>query len=155
MNVLIIYDSKTGNTEKMAKAIAEGAAQVKGVSTDVRKIGEKFSLSLLAEADGVAFGSPTRYADVTNEMKDFLVYVESYVKFKKMKLAGKRAGVFGSYGYDGAWVMEERLKGYVRDLGYKVYDEVCVKVDTEFKANQAKVLADCGTWGKEFAESLR
>jgi len=155
MKVLIIYDSKTGNTEKMAKAIAEGAGQVKGVSSDVKKIGERFPLSILAEADGVAFGSPTRYADVTNEMKDFLEHVESYVKLKKMKLAGKKAGVFGSYGYDGAWIMEERLKGYVRDLGYKVYDEVCVKVDTEFKANQVKVLADCRAWGKEFAESLR
>lgn len=155
MKVLIIYDSKTGNTEKMAKAIAEGAGQVKGVSSDVKKIGEKFPLSLLAEADGVAFGSPTRYADVTNEMKDFLAQVESYVKLKKMKVAGKKAGVFGSYGYDGAWVMEERLKGYIQAIGYKVHDEVCVKVDTDFKVNQAKTLADCRAWGKKFAEHLK
>jgi NAD(P)H dehydrogenase (quinone) len=155
MKVLIIYDSKTGNTEKMAKAIAEGADQVKGVSSDVKKIGEKFPLSLLAEADGVAFGSPTRYADVTNEMKDFLEHVESYVKLKKIKLAGKKAGVFGSYGYDGAWIMEERLKGYVQALGYKVYDKVCVKIDTEFKTNQSATLADCKAWGKEFAEHLK
>ncbi|MCK4581868.1 flavodoxin domain-containing protein, partial [Candidatus Bathyarchaeota archaeon] len=26
MKIVIIYDSKTGNTEKMAKAIAEGAS---------------------------------------------------------------------------------------------------------------------------------
>lgn len=155
MKVLIIYDSKTGNTEKMAKAIAEGAVQVKEVSADVRKIGERFPLSLLAEADGVAFGSPTRYADVTNEMKDFLEHAESCVKLKKMKLAGKKAGVFGSYGYDGAWVMEERLKGYVRALGYNVYDKVCVKIDTEFNVDKSITLADCRTWGKEFAEYLK
>jgi len=155
MKIVIVYDSKTGNTEKMAKAIAEGASQVQGVKAEVKKVGERFPLSLLAEADGVAFGSPTRYADVTNEMKDFLEHVESYVKLKKMKVAGKKAGVFGSYGYDGAWVMEERLKGYIQAIGYKVHDEVCVKVDTDFKVIQAKTLADCRAWGKEFAEHLK
>ena len=155
MKIVIVYDSKTGNTEKMAKAIAEGASQVQGVKAEVKKVGERFPLSLLAEADGVAFGSPTRYADVTNEMKDFLEHVESYVKLKKMKVAGKKAGVFGSYGYDGAWVMEERLKGYIQAIGYKVHDEVCVKVDTDFKVSQAKTLADCRAWGKEFAEHLK
>jgi len=155
MKIVIVYDSKTGNTEKMAKAIAEGASQVQGVKAEVKKVGERFPLSLLAEADGVAFGSPTRYADVTNEMKDFLEHVESYVKLKKMKVSGKKAGVFGSYGYDGAWVMEERLKGYIQAIGYKVHDEVCVKVDTDFKVIQAKTLADCRAWGKEFAEHLK
>ncbi|MFZ0965115.1 MAG: flavodoxin domain-containing protein, partial [Candidatus Bathyarchaeia archaeon] len=28
--ILVVYDSKTGNTEKMAFAVAEGAKQVKG-----------------------------------------------------------------------------------------------------------------------------
>jgi len=52
-------------------------------------------------------------------------------------------------------VMEERLKGYIQAIGYKVHDEVCVKVDTDFKVIQAKTLADCRAWGKEFAEHLK
>jgi len=155
MKVLVIYDSKSCNTEKMAKAIAEGVAQVKGFSSDVRKIGERFPLSHLAEADGVVFGSPTRYADITNEMKDFLEHVGDYIKLNKMNVAGKKVGVFGSYGYDGAWVMEERFKGYIQVLGYKVYDKSCVKVDMEFKGDQTKVLSDCRDWGKSFAEYLK
>ena len=152
MKVLVIYDSKTGNTQKMADAIAEGAMEA-GAEVAVKKIGEPFSLILLTEYDGVAFGSPTRYADVTNEMKDFLQHVEAYVKLGKMK--GKKAAVFGSYGYDGAWVMEERLKGYVEALGYKVSIRACVKVDYEIKTNQKDSLAECKVWGRDFAKSLQ
>ncbi len=154
MKVLVIYDSKTGNTQKMADAIAEGAMEA-GAEVAVKKIGEPFPLILLAEYDGVAFGSPTRYADVTNEMKDFLQHVEAYVKLGKMKMKGKKAAVFGSYGYDGAWVMEERLKGYVEALGYKVSIRTCVKVDYEIKTNQKDSLAECMVWGRDFAKSLQ
>ena len=154
MKILIVYDSKTGNTEKMAKAIEEGARDA-GADVTVKKIGEPFPLSLLADSDSVVFGSPTRYADVTNEMKDFLQHVESYIKLGKMKIKGKQAAIFGSYGWDGAYVMEERLKGYVEALGYKIYPKVCVKVDYDIKINQKDTLSECKTWGKEFAKSLK
>ena len=154
MKILIVYDSKTGNTEKMASAVAEGAKEA-GAEVTVKKIGEPFPLTLLEESDGVIFGSPTRYADATNEMRDFLAHIESYVKLGKMKMKGRKAAVFGSYGYDGAWVMEERLKGYVEALGYKVAPKVCVKVDYEIKTKQKEALADCKTWGKDFAKTLK
>jgi flavodoxin len=154
MKVLVIYDSKTGNTQKMAEAIADGAKEA-GAEVSVKKIGEPFPLTLLADYDGVAFGSPTRYADVTNEMKDFLQHVEAYVKLGKMKMKGRKAAVFGSYGYDGAWVMEERLKGYVEALGYKVSTKACVKVDYEIKTRQKESLAECKAWAKEFTKSIQ
>jgi multimeric flavodoxin WrbA len=154
MKILIIYDSKTGNTEKMASAILEGAKEA-GAEVTMKKIGEPFPLSLLEESDGVVFGSPTRYADVTNEMKDFLDHVADYVKLGKMDMKGRKAGVFGSYGYDGAWVMEDRLKGYIETLGYKVNPKVCVKVDTELKTRLRETLAECKTWGKEFAKTIK
>ncbi len=154
MKILIIYDSKTGNTEKMASAILEGAKEA-GAEVTMKKIGEPFPLSLLEESDGVVFGSPTRYADVTNEMKDFLDHVADYVKLGKMDMKGRKAGVFGSYGYDGAWVMEDRLKGYIEALGYKVNPKVCVKVDTELKTRLRETLAECKTWGKEFAKTIK
>jgi flavodoxin I len=154
MKILIVYDSKTGNTEKMATAIAEGVKEA-GAEITLKKIGQSFPLTLLTENDAVIFGSPTRYADVTNEMKDFLNHVESYVKLGKMKMKGKKAAVFGSYGYDGAWVMEERLKGYVEALGYNVAPKVCVKVDFEIKTKQKETLAECEAWGKEFAKTVK
>jgi hypothetical protein len=51
--------------------------------------------------------------------------------------------------------MEERLKGYVEALGYKVSIRACVKVDYEIKTNQKDSLAECKVWGRDFAKSLQ
>jgi flavodoxin I len=151
MKIVIIYDSKTGNTEKMAKAIAEGAGEVAEV--ELKKIGEAFPLTVMADADGVIFGGPVIYADISNQMKDFLIHVESYIKANKKKIHDRPAAVFGSYGYDGAWIMEERLKTRIESLGYHVYDEVCVLVDNDIKYNE-KSLDACKKFGKKFADSI-
>ncbi|MBN1683724.1 flavodoxin domain-containing protein [Candidatus Bathyarchaeota archaeon] len=154
MKILIIYDSNTGYTEKMAKAIAEGAASVKGTTVDVKKIGERFPLNMIAEADGVLFGSPCIYSDVTNGVKDFLEHVESYIKLGKMNLKGKKAGVFGTYGYDGAWIFEERFKVRVVQLGFDVKSKTLQLVDTSIESIP-NTLDKAKTWGKEFVNSLK
>jgi flavorubredoxin len=151
MKVVIIYDSKTGNTEKMAKSIAEGASEVAEVV--LKRVGEAFPLTVMVDADGVMFGSPVFYADISNPMKDFLDHVESYIKLNKEVINDKPAAVFGSYGYDGAWIMEERLKERIENLGYKTFEDVCVMVDTDIKYNKDE-LKKCAEFGKKFAESL-
>jgi multimeric flavodoxin WrbA len=151
MKIVVVYDSKTGNTEKMAKAIAEGAGKLAKV--ELKKIGEAFPLTLMADADGVAFGSPVYYADISNQMKDFLEHVESYIKANKKKINGRPAAIFGSYGYDGAWIMEERLKARVEALGFKPIDEVLVMVDTDLKY-RADIPEKAKEFGRKFAESL-
>ncbi|MDQ1278834.1 MAG: hypothetical protein QG670_94, partial [Thermoproteota archaeon] len=55
--VLIVYDSKTGHTEAMAKAIAEGA-RTTNVSVDLKKLGDPFPKTLLDSADAILIGSP-------------------------------------------------------------------------------------------------
>lgn len=45
--VVIVYDSVSGNTEKMAKAVAEGASTVKGVTTELLKMGHAFLYTYL------------------------------------------------------------------------------------------------------------
>jgi flavodoxin I len=152
MKIVVLYDSKTGNTETMAKAVAEGASE--HVEVEVKKIGEPFPLTIMAEADGVAFGSPVYYADISNEMKDFLNHVEDYIKANKQKINDRPAAIFGSYGYDGAWIMEERLKERVKSLGFKPFSEVCVLIDTDIKYQTPDATKKCKEFGKRFAESL-
>ena len=153
VKILIIYDSNTGNTEKMTKAVAEGAASTDAI-VEIKKIGDPFPLSLLADADGVVFGSPCIYADITEKMKDFLDHIESYIKLGKMKMKGRKAAVFGSYGWDGAFVVEERFKVRVAALGYTVQEKTLEKVDTSIKF-LPEVLDDCKAWGKSFAVSFK
>jgi NAD(P)H dehydrogenase (quinone) len=47
--VLILYDTRTGNTGQMARAVAEGAKSVKGAEVVLKRIGE--SSGELADAD--------------------------------------------------------------------------------------------------------
>ena len=152
MKIVIIYDSKTGNTEKMANAIAEGAKQV--VEVEVKKIGEAFPLTILADADGVIFGSPVYYADISNNMKDFLAHVESYIKANRKTINKIPAAIFGSYGYDGAWLMEEKLKDFVEGLGYKTFEDILVMIDTDIKYHFEIEHEKATAFGKKFAESL-
>jgi len=152
MKIAVIYDSKTGNTEKMAKAIAEGAGKVAEV--EVKKIGEAFPLTMLADVDGVIFGSPVFYADISNDMKDFLAHIQSYINVNRKKINDIPAAIFGSYGYDGAWLMEEKLKNDVEKLGYETSDDVLVMIDSDIKYHFEDEVEKCREFGKKFAESI-
>jgi NAD(P)H dehydrogenase (quinone) len=91
--ILIVYDSKTGNTDKMASAVAEGVKQVKGVEVVVTKVG-KTSLDDLCDSDGIIMGSPTYYGEMSGKLKSF---IDKSVKIHG-KLKGKVGAAFTSSG---------------------------------------------------------
>jgi flavodoxin len=66
--LLIIYYSNTGKTEKMALQLANGAEKA-GVNAILKKV-EDCTLDDLAEADGIAVGSPTHYAIWHGKLRD-------------------------------------------------------------------------------------
>jgi len=78
----------------MAKAVEEGAKEVKGVEVEV-----KFSAlpEELGEADGIAIGMPTYHRDITRDMKRLL----EEVAVRGINLKGKPGATFGSYGWSG------------------------------------------------------
>ena len=155
MKIMVVYDSVTGNTEKMAKAIAEGAESVDGMVVEVKKIGDPFPLTMVSNADGVLFGSPSTYANVTEGMRMLMENMKACVKTGRIDFKGKNAAVFGSYGWDGAWVMEEKLKGMVQELGFKVQEEVNVETSTNIKYHADENLENSKEFGKTFAENLK
>lgn len=67
MKILVAYYSMTGNTEKMAKAVAEGAKSA-GADVTVKKSSDVSSADLKA-ADGIIIGSPTYYGQMAAEIK--------------------------------------------------------------------------------------
>jgi NAD(P)H dehydrogenase (quinone) len=68
MNILIIYDTKTGNTKKMADYIAQGAKEVHGTKVVIKKANETTNKDLL-DADGIIVGSPTYYGQMSASTK--------------------------------------------------------------------------------------
>lgn len=118
-SIIVIYDSRGGFTERMAKAVVEGAKGVRGVEVEVFKLGTPFSISKLDSADAIILGSPTIYGSVTPEMRDFLESIKEHQKSKRLKLSGKLGGVFGSYGWDGGLVIE-RLSAEMKSFGIRI-----------------------------------
>ncbi|MDO8684102.1 MAG: flavodoxin domain-containing protein [Armatimonadota bacterium] len=68
--VTIIYDSRTGHTEKMAHAVAAGVLGG-GVEAIVKRVDYATSDDLLT-SDGVVLGSPCCYGQMSWKMKKFL-----------------------------------------------------------------------------------
>ncbi len=138
----------------MARAIAEGAASVAGVEAEIKRIGEDFPLTKLQEVDSTVLGSPAIYADITQNVRDFLLSVTQYIKIQKKKMKGRKAAIFGSYGYDGAITLESSLRNTLEDIGYKVQKEACFETDSELKYFSEKALDRCRAFGKKIAAPL-
>jgi NAD(P)H dehydrogenase (quinone) len=87
LKVLIIYDSKTGNTEKMAFMIAEGVREADGVECVVKRV-EDATLEDLIQAHGIIVGSPTYYGCMSGKLKEFFD--------KSVEIHGKLDGKIGA-----------------------------------------------------------
>jgi NAD(P)H dehydrogenase (quinone) len=68
--VLITYHSATGNTEKMAQGVAEGAKAVSGTSVVLKRVGEVIRDDLVS-ADAVIVGSPVYVGNMSGQVKTF------------------------------------------------------------------------------------
>lgn len=68
--ILVLHDSKTGNTAKMAQLVAEGAGSVPGAEVRLRSIDEATAEDVLW-CDGIAVGSPTNMGTISWKMKRF------------------------------------------------------------------------------------
>ena len=134
MKTAVIYWSSTGNTEAMAKAIAEAAgAELFAVS--------EFS-GKLSDYDRVAFGCSAMGAEELDdsEFEPFFASIEG-------ELSGRKIALFGSYGWgDGEWMRSwaERAK---KDGAEIIGGEGLIINETP----NADGLAKCAELGKALA----
>ncbi|GAN34829.1 MAG: NAD(P)H:quinone oxidoreductase [Candidatus Brocadia sp. AMX2] len=118
MKVLIIYYSTYGNVYKMAKLVAEGVKEVKGAEPVIRTVRELIpenviesredmkagkemqkdvplvTLEDFKEAGAIAFGTPTRFGNVSAQLKNQIDQLTSL--WLAGELEGKPAGIFVS-----------------------------------------------------------
>ncbi len=92
--VLIVYASRTGETQKIGELIGEGL-RISGVEADVQKTNDIASEKDLEGYDGLVLGSATYHGDMMQGMKTFLFLAE------KADLSGKVGGAFGAFGWSG------------------------------------------------------
>jgi len=89
--MVIIYYSRTGNTEEMAGFIAEGASGRDDIEVKVTGV-DDFDVNSLTEYDCIVMGSPTYYGSMAGALKDLL---DRTVKFHG-QLDGRVGGAFAS-----------------------------------------------------------
>jgi NAD(P)H dehydrogenase (quinone) len=98
MNVLIAYHSVTGNTEKMAQGVAEGASGVPGTNVVLKRVGEVTADDLLS-ADGVIVGSPVYFGNMAGEVKTFFDnWLLKFDFYRDFKMLNKVGGAFATGG---------------------------------------------------------
>jgi NAD(P)H dehydrogenase (quinone) len=90
--VLIVYDSRSGNTEKMAHSIAGGVGEKK-VEVHVKKVDDT-SIEDLVDHDAIIMGSPTYYGQMSGKLKEL---IDESVRVHG-KLEGKVGAAFTSSG---------------------------------------------------------
>jgi NAD(P)H dehydrogenase (quinone) len=119
MKILVVYYSLYGHTLKMAQAVCQGAASVQGAQVVLKRVAEfaenepkmresKHASAImelqkdikicqvedLKEADGLLIGTPTRYGNMTAQVKRL---IDSTVQlWLEGALEGKPVGVFTS-----------------------------------------------------------
>ena len=117
MKLLILFYSTYGHIYQLAKAVAEGAGSVEGIDIEIKRVPETLSDEILekmgaldaqkafaavpvatvedlASADGIIFGTPTRFGNMAAQMKAFLDATGGL--WAKGALVGKVGGVFTS-----------------------------------------------------------
>lgn len=88
--VIVVYESKYGNTKLVAEKIIEGMREVTGVETVLAELKE-VDLSQLVGFDAILVGSPNHIGGATRSTKKFIDALG------KLNLEGKLAAVFDTY----------------------------------------------------------
>jgi flavoprotein WrbA len=115
--VLVLYYSMYGHIETMAHAVAEGAQKVNGAEVVIKRVPETMPAELflksggktqnapvatpqeLADYDAIIFGTPTRFGNMSGQMRTFLDQTGGL--WASGALYGKLASVFSSTGTGG------------------------------------------------------
>ena len=92
MQILVIYDSKGGNVEKMAHKVVKGAEDA-GAKVILKRAEDVLNQDFL-DADGIIMGSPTYFGQMSSKLKHI---IDDSIQLHT-RLNGKVGGAFTSSG---------------------------------------------------------
>jgi flavorubredoxin len=143
--VVIVYDTMWGSTDKMARAIAEGAAS-QGVDVKLMKLRAADLTEIVTEildSKAVIVGSPTLNNQMFPTLSQFLTYIIG------LKPKDKIWSFFGSYGWGGGAV--RGMVEMARKAGFEVHEpEIEVKY-----IPKAEDLKKCFELGQQIATEVK
>jgi len=107
VKVLIVYDTKYGNTEKVAKLIGEGITSTGGNEVLVNKVKE-VNLKKADSYDVILIGSPVHFGKHVGSIKKFIN------KLPKAQLKANGYAIFDTYMGDDSETTEEGVCSYTK-----------------------------------------
>ncbi|WP_205688731.1 flavodoxin family protein [Candidatus Macondimonas diazotrophica] len=145
-NLLIVFHSQTGNTERLAEAAMEGATGTGGVS--VRRLWAKEAAACdLLWADGVLFGTPENLGYLSGGLKDF--FDRTYYAVQDL-IQPLPYGLFISAGNDGRGAAQHTRR-ILRGYAMRPIDDplICRGAITADHLTQARALGETLATGLE------
>jgi flavorubredoxin len=139
---IIVYATRTGETEKIGNLIAEGI-RFGGHEAVVMKVTDIKKADDLKGYDALVFGSPTYHGEMMQAMKTLLFLAE------KAELEGKVGGAFGAFGWSGE--VPERIFQTMKNI----FHMTMVSVPLQLKsANLGGGMTMAQDYGREIAGKL-
>ena len=157
--VLVLFDSRSGHTARMAALVAEGAQSISGTEVRVKSVDEAQADDVIW-CDGLAVGSPTNMGILSWKMKQFW---DEVMMPHWAKVDGKIACAFSSQGAwgGGAELACQSLLTVLMNFGFLVFgvtDYVSRELTLHYGAIAAKeprdevTQASCRKLGRRLAE---
>ncbi len=140
--VLIVYSSQSGNTEIMAKAVAEGV-KAAGAAVVLKKAVDANADDLMS-CDVIAIGTPNYFGYMSGLVKDF--FDRAWIIVRE-KVADKPYCTFGSKGGGGAQALES-VERICDGLKMRKVTEGLVAT----RQPSAEVIGQCKELGRKLAQ---
>ena len=98
VKVLVTYHSLSGNTERMAEAVVDGAKMVPGTEVLLKRVGQVTAEDLFS-SDAVVVGSPVYWSNMSGEVKTFFDNWQfKFGVFPEFKMKNKVGAAFATGG---------------------------------------------------------
>jgi len=98
IKVLVAYHSLTGNTERMAEAVAEGAKGLPGTDVVMKRV-EEVTADDLFSSDALVVGSPVYWSNMSGDVKTFFDNWQfKFGVFPEFKMKNKIGAAFATGG---------------------------------------------------------
>jgi NAD(P)H dehydrogenase (quinone) len=98
VKVLVAYHSQSGNTERMAEAVVEGAKSLAGTIVVLKRVGQVTADDLFS-SDAIVIGSPVYWSNMSGEVKTFFDNWQfKFGVFPEFKMKNKIGAAFATGG---------------------------------------------------------
>jgi menaquinone-dependent protoporphyrinogen IX oxidase len=151
VKVIVVYESRYGNTKLVAETIAEGLREVEGIETHVTEV-KQVDLGKVPDYDAILVGSPNHIGRPTGGVSKFID------KLGKLPLVERLFAAFDTYlGKDSEKVtkkLEKRIDDKI--AGSKlVIPGLSVRVDGMKGPISEGELPKCKEFGEKIAAQLK